>query len=131
LAVLTRRHNLSGPERAQLKAALSLNRKVFKAYYLKEQIERLWSYTYRGAASASWPNGSTACRWLRLPTFKQLAAMLLEHRDGLVAHYQHRAPFGVVEAINGNLRAFMRWPRAVPTSRCVERGRTVGFLDSL
>jgi hypothetical protein len=41
-----RRSSVSG----LLDAALSLNRRLFKAYYLKEQIGRLWSYTYEGAA---------------------------------------------------------------------------------
>jgi transposase len=106
--LLTRWHNLSRPKRSALKEALSLNRKLFKAYYLKEQIERLWSYTYRGAAIRFLDEWIYSLRWQRLPAFKKLAAMLLEHLDGLVAYCQHRVPFGVVEAINGNLRALIR-----------------------
>jgi transposase len=106
--LLTRWHNLSRPKRSALKEALSLNRKLFKAYYLKEQIERLWSYTYKGAAIRFLDEWIYSLRWQRLPAFKKLAAMLLEHLDGLVAYCQHRVPFGVVEAINGNLRALIR-----------------------
>jgi len=51
-------YNLTRPKKTQLRDALSLNRRLFKAYYLKEAIERLWTYTYEGAAMrflGDWP----------------------------------------------------------------------------
>lgn len=106
--LLTRWHNLSRPRRTQLKAALALNRRLFKAYYLKEQLERLWHYTYEGAAIRFLDDWVKSLRWQRLPAFQKLALMLLEHLDGLLAYCKHKVPFGVVEAINGNLRALIR-----------------------
>jgi transposase len=106
--LLTRWHNLSRPRRTQLKAALALNRRLFKAYYLKEQIERLWSYTYEGAAIRFLDDWVKSLRWQRLPAFQKLALTLLEHLEGLLAYCKHKVPFGVVEAINGNLRSLIR-----------------------
>jgi len=106
--LLTRWHNLSRPRRTQLKAALALNRRLFKAYYLKEQIERLWSYTYEGAAIRFLDDWVKSLRWQRLPAFQNLALTLLEHLEGLLAYCKHKVPFGVVEAINGNLRSLIR-----------------------
>ncbi len=56
--LLTRWHNLSAPKRTQLKEPVALNRRLFKAYYLKEQLERFWTYTYEGGRFAS---SSTGC----------------------------------------------------------------------
>ena len=106
--LLTRWHNLSAPKRTQLKAALALNRRLFKAYYLKEQLERLWSYTYEGAALRFFINWLLSLRWQRLPAFKRLARTLYDHLEGILAYCRHPVPFGVVEAINGNLRALIR-----------------------
>jgi transposase len=91
-----------------LDEALSLNRRLFKAYYLKEQIDRLWSYSYEGAARRFFEAWLRSLRWQRLPAFKKLARTLETHLDGILAYCRHKVPFGVVEAINGNLRAVIR-----------------------
>ena len=42
--LLTRWINLSNAKRQELSALFVLNRKLFKAYLLKESLDRLWSY---------------------------------------------------------------------------------------
>jgi len=106
--LLTRWRNLTAPKRTQLKEALALNRRLFKAYYLKEQLERLWTYHYEGAALRFFIDWLLSLRWQRLPAFKKLARTLYDHLEGILAYCRHKVPFGVVEAINGNLRALIR-----------------------
>jgi len=106
--LLTRWHNLTRTKKSQLQQALALNRRLFKAYYLKEQLERLWSYTYEGAAARFFIQWLLSLRWQRLPAFKKLARTLYDHFDGILNYCRHKVPFGVVEAINGNLRAVIR-----------------------
>jgi transposase len=106
--LLTRRRNLSRRKRGLLNEALSINRRLFKAYYLKEQIDRLWNYTYEGAARRFFEAWVRSLRWQRLPAFKKLTRTLETHLDGILAYCRHKVPFGVVEAINGNLRAVIR-----------------------
>lgn len=106
--LLTRWHNLTRAKKSQLQYAFSLNRRLFKAYYLKEQIERLWNYTYEGAALRFFIGWLLSLRWQRLPAFKKLARTLYDHLEGILAYCRHRVPFGVVEAINGNLRSLIR-----------------------
>jgi len=106
--LLRRWRNLSRAQRGRLTEALSLNRRLFKAYYLKEEIERLWSYSYKGAALRFFNSWVLSLRWQRLLAFKKLVATLLNHLDGILAYCTHKVPFGVVEAINGNLRAIIR-----------------------
>ena len=106
--LLTRWKNLSRTKRGILNEAFAWNRRLFKAYYLKEQIERLWSYTYEGAARNFFDEWVRSLRWQRLPAFKRLARTLTSHLDGILAYCRHKVPFGVVEAINGNIRAMIR-----------------------
>jgi transposase len=41
-------------------------------------------------------------------SLKKLARTLCTYLDGVLAYCRHKVPFGVVEAINGNLRALIR-----------------------
>jgi transposase len=47
-------------------------------------------------------------RWQRLESFQKLAAMLLDHLDGILNYYRTKVPRGVVEAVNGNIKALLR-----------------------
>ena len=105
---LKRWDNLTTEHRSELKEALKLNRRLFKAYYLKEQLDQLWSYTYEGAARRFFEAWLKSLRWQRLPAFQTLAKTLTAHIDGILAYCHHKVPFGVVEAINGNLRSIIR-----------------------
>jgi len=60
--LLTRWMNLDNQKRQQLNELFALNRRVMKAYLLKESLERLWSYRYEGAmhGALTWTNGKTA-----------------------------------------------------------------------
>jgi transposase len=106
--LLTRWKNLTRTKRGLLNEAFAMNRRLFKAYYLKEQIEHLWTYTYEGAARRFFEDWVRSLRWQRLPAFKKLVGTLQRHLDGILAYCHHKVPFGVVEAINGNIRAMIR-----------------------
>src|SRR5712692_4893590 len=48
--LLSRWVNLDGKKQQLLNELFRLNRRMMKAYLLKESLDRLWSYTYEGAA---------------------------------------------------------------------------------
>jgi transposase len=106
--LLTRWKNLTRAKRGLLQQALAMNRRLFKAYYLKEQLERLWTYTYELPAGRFFAEWLMSLRWQRMPAFKKLGQTLLNHIDGILSYCRHKVPFGVVEAINGNLRSLIR-----------------------
>ncbi len=105
---LTRWTNLSRAKRGALNEAFALNRRLFKAYCLKEQIERLWNYTDEGAARRFFADWVRSLRWQHLPAFKKLVGTLQRHLEGILSYCRHKVPFGVVEAINANIRAVIR-----------------------
>ena len=78
-----------------------LNRRVFKAYLLKESLERLWDYHYEGAMLNYLQKWIDQLKWQRLKPFEALAEMLLKHLDGIVNYCRTKVRFGVVEAVNG------------------------------
>jgi transposase len=47
--LLTRWVNLTAAKRQQLNELFAMNRKLLKAYLLKESLDRLWTYTYEWA----------------------------------------------------------------------------------
>jgi hypothetical protein len=47
--LMSRWKNLTLPQRGELNRLFQLNRRVFKAYLLKESLEKLWDYRYAGA----------------------------------------------------------------------------------
>ena len=56
-------------------------------------------------------------RWQRLPAFQKLAEMLLNHLDGILNYCRTKVRFGVVEAINGNIRMLINRGRGYKNLR--------------
>jgi len=102
--LLSRWKNLAKNQRGVLNRVFHLNRRVFKAYLLKESLEQLWDYRYEGAMLNYLQKWIDQLRWQRLPSFQKLADMLLKHLEGILNYCRTKVRFGVVEAINGNIR---------------------------
>lgn len=99
-------------QQAELRAALSHNGKLARAYQLKEEIRAL----VHGA-----PNGDAMVVGLKhiwrrtrrssLAAIRRLGESLEAHVDGIVALAEHRPPAGRVEALNNNWEALVRRAR--------------------
>ena len=106
--LLTRWVHLNTNKKRQLNKLFALNRRVMKAYLLKESLDRLWSYTYEAAMLRYLQSWIDQLRWQRLKPMEKLARMLLNHLEGLLNYCRIKVPLGVVEAINGNIKALLR-----------------------
>jgi len=106
--LLTRWMNLDTGKKRQLNRLFALNRRVMKAYLLKESLDRLWSYTYEQAMVRYLQSWIDQLRWQRLKPFRKLAQMLLDHLEGIVNYCRIKVPMGVVEAVNGNIKSLLR-----------------------
>ena len=115
--LLTRWVHLTGGKQRELNALFALNRKLFKAYLLKESLDRLWSYRYEGAMLRYLQNWIDQLRWQRLPPFQKLALMLLDHLEGILNYCRTKVPLGVVEAVNGNIKSLLRRGRGYTNLR--------------
>jgi transposase len=115
--LLTRWWNLTGAKRQDLNALFAMNRKLLKAYLLKESLARLWFYRYEGAMLRYLQSWIDQLRWQRLRPFQKLAWMLLDHLEGILNYCRTKVPLGVVEAVNGNIKSLLRRGRGYKNLR--------------
>jgi transposase len=94
--------NLDRSKKRQLNQVFALNRRVMKAYLLKESLAQLWDYIYEGAMLRYLQS------WIDLAAMEKLANMLLNHLAGILNYCKTKIPMGVVEAVNGNIKALLR-----------------------
>jgi transposase len=100
--------NLDTGKKRQLNQLFALNRRVMKAYLLKESLDRLWTYHYEGAMLRYLQSWVDQLRWQRLRPFEKLAQILLDHLEGILNYCRTKVPVGVVEAVNGNIKSLLR-----------------------
>jgi transposase len=115
--LLSRWVNLDTGKKRQLNTLFALNRRVMKAYLLKESLDRLWTYRYEGAMLRYLENWTDQLKWQRLEPFWKLAGMLWDHLDGIMNYCRTKVPLGVVEAVNGNIRSLLRRGRGYKNLR--------------
>ena len=115
--LLTRWVNLTEDKQQDLNRLFRLNRRLMKAYLMKESLERLWQQPNEAAAATYLTNWIRQLRWQRLPAFEKFAHLLLDHREGILSYYHVAVRFGVVEAINGNIRLLLRRGRGYKNLR--------------
>ena len=106
--LLTRWVHLNTNRKRQLNQLFALNRRVMKAYLMKESLDRLWNYTYEGAMLRYLKSWIDQLRWQRLKPLEKLAGMLLKHLEGILNYCKTKVRLGVVEAVNGNIKALLR-----------------------
>jgi transposase len=106
--LLTRWVHLNTDKKRQLNELFALNRRLMKAYLLKESLDRLWNYTYEGSMLRYLESWVDQLRWQRLKPMDKLARMLLDHLEGILNYCRTKVPLGVVEAVNGNIKALLR-----------------------
>ena len=106
--LLARWVHLTARKKQQLNELFALNRRVMKAYLLKESLDRLWSYRYEGAMMRYLNSWIDQLRWQRLKPMEKLADMLLRHLEEILNYCRTKVPLGVVEAVNGNIKALLR-----------------------
>jgi transposase len=106
--LLSRWMNLDTDKRRLLNELFALNRRVFKAYLLKESLDRLWAFRSEAAMLRYLQNWIDQLRWQRLKPLEKFADMLLNHLDGILNYCRTKVRMGVVEAINGNIRMLLR-----------------------
>jgi len=56
-------------------------------------------------------------KWQRLRPFEELADMLLKHLEGILNYCRTKVRFGVIEALNGNIRMLINRGRGYKNVR--------------
>jgi transposase len=111
--LLRRWKTVRGSKRAELQELFGANRRLFKAYVLREQLDRLWTYTTENGVARFLLGWLKALRWQRLPEMEKLGDTLVTHFDGIAAYCDHPVRFGVVESLNTTIKAVLRRARGM------------------
>jgi transposase len=111
--LLRRWKTVRGSKRVELQTLFAANRRLFKAYVLREQLDRLWTYKTRPGVLNFLLGWIRALRWQRLPEMERLRDFLFHHIEGIVAYCDHQVRFGVVESINTTIKAVLRRARGM------------------
>jgi transposase len=106
--LLSRWVNLDTGNKRRLNTIFALNRRVMKAYVLKESLDRLWTYHYEGAMVRYLNSWIDQLKWQRLKPFEKVVQTLADHLDGILNYCRTKVPMGVLEAVNGNIKTLLR-----------------------
>jgi transposase len=89
---------------------VTVNRRLNKAYLLKEQFGQLWDFTDPTEALAFFEKWKSALRWQRLHPYRKFAGMIERHWSGIVSYCDKRntVPLGFVEGLNNKIRVIQR-----------------------
>ena len=76
------------------------NRRIHRAWLLKDEFEHIWTYRYRGAAEKFLKRWMTAARRSRIPTLRRFAGTLRDHFENIVAFVDRPLTNAVGEGLN-------------------------------
>lgn len=108
--LLSNRENLTHSGKASLKALMSANKRLQKAYLLRESFGQLWAYKSEAWARKFFDNWKQSLKWQKLKPFEEFAGMIERHWDGIAAYCNpaNKVPLGFVEGLNNKIRVIQR-----------------------
>jgi len=92
----------------RLKEALALNQPLATAYYLKEDLRRLWTCVNVKVAGSFLDWWTSRAESTGLKPLIAMANTLQTHREGILAYFKHHITSGPMEAMNNKIRVFQR-----------------------
>jgi len=91
-------------KRGALAELLLINRRLFRAYVLKEQFEHAWTYTTERGMREFLVRWRRLLNWSRLKPLIRFWEMLMRHVDGVVAWAKYRMTNAALEGNNARVR---------------------------
>jgi transposase len=76
------------------------NRRIHRAWVLKDEFERIWNYSYRASAEKFLKRWITAALRSRIPSLRQFVGTVRNHFDNIVAFTDRNLTNAVGEGLN-------------------------------
>jgi transposase len=95
-------------ESRRLAEALSANEPLTKAYYMKEDLRRIWSAGSREEAEEVLENWLKMGRESGVKMLEKFAQTLEDHREGILNYHESRITTGPLEGTNNKIRVLQR-----------------------
>jgi transposase len=108
--LLSHWENLTTRGRKALKLLFKANKRLNKAYLLKESFGLLWNFSCAALARDFFDQWQDSLLWQRLEPYRKFARMIEAHWDGIAAYCQqeNKVPLGFVEGLNNKIRTIQR-----------------------
>ena len=95
-------------EAQRLQEALALNTPLTLVYYLKEDLRQIWQQSNKATARRVLEDWMGRARATGIPMLVQFAALLAEHRKGILAYYDYPISTGPLEGMNNKIQTMKR-----------------------
>lgn len=95
-------------ERKHLDEALSLNQPLATAYYLKEDLRRLWKQLCKSDANKFLSDWIARAEVSGISIMVKFARTLASHRSGIIAYYDYPISTGPLEGVNNKIKTMKR-----------------------
>ena len=95
-------------EHERLAKALAANRPLMTAYYLKEELRRIWEQPDRLAAEEVFDAWVATAEVSDVGMLKRFAKTLEAHREGILNYYDSRITTAALEGTNTKIRVLQR-----------------------
>lgn len=95
-------------DRKRLDDALSINKDLFDAYYLKEELRMIWRQINKEEAEKKLLEWVKSARETELEPLVKTANTLMSYRTGILAWYDHRVSNAKVEGTNNKIKVLKR-----------------------
>ena len=131
--LLSHMANLDTDGRRSLRLLLKANRRLHKAYLLKEAFGQLWDYSYPASARKFFENWKDQLRWQKLEPYEKFAAMIERHWDGIVSycHPDNKVSLGSMEGLNNKIRVIQRRAYGIRNDEYLRLKVLTSFIDDV
>ncbi len=100
--------NLTGSQRNKLAELQQTNKRLYRAYLLKETLAKSLEYRQPWRAEKALDEWLTWAPRSKLKPFVKAARTIRRHRTGILAYIKTRLTNGLVEGLNGKIRMIAR-----------------------
>lgn len=108
--LLSHKANLDLDGRRSLHLLLKANKRLNKAYLLKESFGQLWDYNNPTWARKFFDHWKTQLKWSRLKPFQKFVGLVERHWQGIISYCRpdHKVSLGFMEGLNNKIRVIQR-----------------------
>jgi transposase len=108
--LLKNRENLNEEKKEwnRLEAALSANQPLMTAYYMKEELHRIWEQPDMERGEEVFDEWLKMAEISGVGMLKKFAKTLIEHRDGILNYYKSRITTAALEGTNTKIRVLQK-----------------------
>jgi transposase len=129
--LLSHKANLDIDGRRALRMLLKANKRLNKAYILKESFGQLWDYNNPTWARRFFESWKAQLRWQRLEPLEKFAAMIERHWDGIISYCQpeNKVSLGFMEGLNNKIRVIQRRAYGIKDQEYLMLKVITSFID--